>query len=89
MNSFAPASIRLLPILKGVILTAFSQMALAYASLFIHNLYPVWSAPLWPASGAALAAVLLGGPWMLLGVYIQKIYFRIFMFIKWTGIQNV
>ena len=70
MNSFAPASIRLLPILKGVILTAFSQMALAYASLFIHNLYPVWSAPLWPASGAALAAVLLGGPWMLLGVYL-------------------
>ena len=70
MNSFAPSSIRLLPILKGVILTAFSQMALAYASLFIHNLYPVWSAPLWPASGAALAAVLLGGPWMLLGVYL-------------------
>jgi hypothetical protein len=45
-------------------------MALAYVSLFIHNLYPVWSAPLWPASGAALAAVLLGGPWMLLGVYL-------------------
>ncbi len=70
MNSVALSSIRLLPILKGVILTAFSQMALAYVSLFIHNLYPVWSAPLWPASGAALAAVLLGGPWMLLGVYL-------------------
>ena len=70
MNSVALSSIRLLPILKGVILTALSQMALAYVSLFIHNLYPVWSAPLWPASGAALAAVLLGGPWMLLGVYL-------------------
>ena len=70
MNSVALSSIRLLPILKGVILTAFSQMVLAYVSLFIHNLYPVWSAPLWPASGAALAAVLLGGPWMLLGVYL-------------------
>ena len=57
-------------IVKGIILTALSQIALAYVSLFIHNLYPVWSAPLWPASGAALAAVLLGGPWMLLGVYL-------------------
>ena len=51
-------------------MTAFSQMAFAYISLFIHNLYPVWSAPLWPASGAALAAILLGGPWMLIGVYL-------------------
>jgi MASE1/Histidine kinase len=57
-------------VVKGIILTALSQIALAYVSLFIHNLYPVWSAPLWPASGAALAAVLLGGPWMLLGVYL-------------------
>ena len=70
MNSAPPLWDRLPTILKGVILTAFSQMALAYVSLFIHNLYPVWSAPLWPASGAALAAVLLGGPWMLLGVYL-------------------
>ena len=51
-------------------MTAFSQMAFAYISLFIHNLSPVWSAPLWPASGAALAAILLGGPWMLIGVYL-------------------
>ena len=64
------SSIRLSTIIKGVILTAFSQMAFAYISLFIHNLYPVWSAPLWPASGAALAAILLGGPWMLIGVYL-------------------
>ena len=64
------SSNRLPTIIKGVILTAFSQMVFAYISLFIHNLYPVWSAPLWPASGAALAAVLLGGRWMLLGVYL-------------------
>ena len=69
MNNPRPRD-RLPYIVKGIILTAFTQMALAYTSLFIHNLYPVWSAPLWPASGAALAAVLLGGPWMLLGVYL-------------------
>ena len=70
MNSLPVLKIQLPTIVKGIILTALSQIALAYASLFIHNLYPVWSAPLWPASGAALAAVLLGGRWMLLGVYL-------------------
>jgi len=70
MNSLPVLKIQLPTIVKGIILTALSQIALAYVSLFIHNLYPVWSAPLWPASGAALAAVLLGGPWMLLGVYL-------------------
>ena len=70
MNTRPFSSNRLPTIIKGVILTAFSQMAFAYISLFIHNLYPVWSAPLWPASGAALAAILLGGPWMLIGVYL-------------------
>jgi MASE1/Histidine kinase len=70
MNSTPRSRDRLPTILKGVIATALSQLALAYVSLFIHNLYPVWSAPLWPASGAALAAVLLGGPWMLVGVYL-------------------
>ena len=68
MNSAPSSRDRLPTILKGVIATALSQLALAYASLFIHNLYPVWS-----ASGAALAAVLLGGPWMLLGVYLGLI----------------
>jgi hypothetical protein len=70
MNVPPPLSDRLPYIVKGILLTTFTQMALAYVSLFIHNLYPVWSAPLWPASGAALAAVLIGGPWMLLGVYL-------------------
>jgi integral membrane sensor domain MASE1 len=70
MNSPPIFKDQLATIVRGIILTALSQIALAYVSLFIHNLYPVWSAPLWPASGAALAAVLLGGPWMLLGVYL-------------------
>lgn len=60
-------------VFAGIILTAISQILLAYASLYIANYDPVWSAPLWPASGAALAAVLLGGPWMLLGVFLGLI----------------
>ena len=54
----------------GIMATALSQYVLAYASLCIENFYPVWSAPLWPASGAALGATLLGGPSMLIGVYL-------------------
>lgn len=51
-------------------MTAMSQIVLGYFTLFIQSIYPVWSAPFWPASGAALAAVFLGGPRMLLGVYL-------------------
>lgn len=54
----------------GIALTAGSQIFLGYFTLFIQAIYPVWSAPFWPASGAALAALLLGGPRMLLGVYL-------------------
>jgi len=50
--------------------TASAQFVLAYLTLYIQAIYPVWSSPFWPASGAALAACILGGPWMLLGVYI-------------------
>jgi len=85
MDSPSLSSDRLPTILKGVIMTAFSQMALAYLSLFIHNLYPVWSAPLWPASGAALAAVLLGGPWMLVGVYLGLLPCQFFF---WGGVPT-
>ena len=49
---------------------ALSQILLGYFTLFIQAIYPVWSSPFWPASGAALAALLLGGPRMLLGVYL-------------------
>ena len=49
---------------------ALSQILLGYFTLFIQEIYPVWSSPFWPASGAALAALLLGGPRMLLGVYL-------------------
>ena len=54
----------------AIILTAISQIVLGYFTLFIQAIYPVWSAPFWPASGAALAALLIRGPRMLLGVYL-------------------
>lgn len=54
---------------SGQLLAAGSQIVLGYATLFIQAIYPVWSSPFWPASGAALAAVLLGGPRMLFGIY--------------------
>ena len=56
--------------IRGVLLTALAQVLLGYFTLFIQAIYPVWSSPFWPASGAALAAVLLGGPRMLWGVYL-------------------
>ena len=55
---------------SGILITATSQVLLGYFTLFIQAIYPVWSSPFWPASGAALAAVMLGGPRMLLGVYL-------------------
>jgi len=55
---------------SGLLATALSQVFLGYFTLFIQAIYPVWSSPFWPASGAALAAVLLGGPRMLWGVYL-------------------
>lgn len=58
------------PIALGVAITAMGQFVLAYITLSIQSIYPVWSAPFWPASGAALAACILRGPWMLLGIYL-------------------
>ena len=54
----------------GMTITAVSQFCLAYLTLSIQAIYPVWSAPFWPASGAALAACILRGPWMLAGIYV-------------------
>ena len=54
----------------GIAITAATQFCLAYVTLSIQAIYPVWSAPFWPASGAALAACILRGPWMLAGVYL-------------------
>ena len=54
----------------GILLTATSQVLLGYFTLFIQAIYPVWSSPFWPASGAALAALILGGPRMIVGVYL-------------------
>ena len=55
---------------RGILLTAASQILLGYFTLYIQAIYPVWSSPFWPASGAALAAVILGGPRMFLGIYL-------------------
>jgi len=57
----------------GILITGGSQFVLSYLTLYIESVYPAWSAPFWPASGVALAACLLRGPWMLLGVYIGLI----------------
>lgn len=55
---------------SGIVFAALSQVILGYFTLFIQSIYPVWSAPFWPASGAALASLLLGGPRMLIGIYL-------------------
>lgn len=55
---------------QGIFFTAAGQIFLGYFTLFIQSIYPVWSSPFWPASGAALASVLLGGPRMFLGIYL-------------------
>lgn len=65
----APQRSRLNP-MGGILFAAVSQIVLGYFTLYIQSIYPVWSAPFWPASGAALASVLLGGPRMLFGVYL-------------------
>lgn len=61
---------RSLPSVRPILFTALGQIVLGYFTLFIQAIYPVWSSPFWPASGAALAAVMLGGPRMLVGVYL-------------------
>ncbi len=61
---------RISPGVRSLLFTALSQIVLGYFTLFIQAIYPVWSSPFWPASGAALAAVMLGGPRMLLGIYL-------------------
>lgn len=73
-------------VFAGIFFTAISQILLAYASLYISNYNPVWSAPLWPASGAALAAVLLGGPWMLVGVFLGLIPSQLFF---WGSVPTI
>lgn len=74
----APIFPRVSELFVGICFTAFSQIVLAYASLYIANYASVWSVPLWPASGAALAAVLLGGPWMLVGVFLGLLPSQLF-----------
>lgn len=61
---------------KGIVLTAFVQLALAASSQWLHNTSPDWSSSLWLGSGAALGCVLLGGPWMLSGVYLGLVAYH-------------
>lgn len=55
---------------KGLALTTGVQLVLAWLPLFLQSQYGTYAVPFWPASGTALAAVLLGGPWMLVGIYL-------------------
>jgi hypothetical protein len=61
---------------RGVAITAFAQLVLAASSQSLHNVSPQWSSSLWLGSGAALGCVLLGGPWMLLGVYLGLVSYH-------------
>jgi integral membrane sensor domain MASE1 len=69
----------LLANLIGILFTGVSQFVVAYSTILVGMIYPAWSCPFWPASGVALAACILRGPWMLLGVYTGLVlthYFR-------------
>ena len=56
--------------IRGIALTAFAPIVLSGLSQWLHNVSPEWSSSLWLGSGGALGCVLLGGPWMLFGVYL-------------------
>ena len=45
------------------------QFFMGWLPLFLQSQYPTYALPFWPASGTSLAAVLLWGPGMALGVY--------------------
>jgi len=64
---------------KGIAITAFVQIVLSALSQWLHNVSPVWSSSLWLGSGGALGCVLLGGPWMLPGVYLGLVAYHFFI----------
>ena len=64
---------------RGIALTAFVQILLSALSQWLHNVSPEWSASLWLGSGGALGCVLLGGPWMLPGVYLGLVGYHFFI----------
>lgn len=61
---------------QGVFVTTLAQLAMGACSQWLHHVSPHWSSSLWFGSGAALGCVLLGGPWMLLGVYLGLIAYH-------------
>jgi integral membrane sensor domain MASE1 len=58
---------------KGIAWTTAIQFLAACVPSFLESQYGTYAVPFWPASGTALAAVLLGGPWMLVGVYLALV----------------
>lgn len=64
---------------RGIALTAFVQIVLSALSQWLHNVSPEWSSSLWLGSGGALGCVLLGGPWMLPGVYLGLVAYHFFI----------
>jgi len=71
-----PSPPTLFTTVKGIALTALLQLALSATSQWLPNISPDWSSSLWLGSGAALGCVLLGGPWMLLGVYLGLVAYH-------------
>ena len=71
-----PSTPTLFTTVKGIALTALLQLALSGTSQWLHNVSPDWSSSLWLGSGAALGCVLLGGPWMLSGVYLGLVAYH-------------
>ena len=71
-----PSTPTLFTTVKWIALTALLQLALSATSQWLHNVSPDWSSSLWLGSGAALGCVLLGGPWMLLGVYLGLVAYH-------------
>jgi len=71
-----PSKSTFLETARMVALTAFVQLLLGGSSQWLHNVSPQWSSSLWLGSGAALGCVLLGGPWMLVGVYLGLVSYH-------------
>lgn len=57
-------------VLLRIFITAAAMLAAAYASVYWSAKTDAFFSPWWPASGLALAALLVWGPWMLVGLYV-------------------
>ena len=57
----------------GIAWTTGIQFFAACIPSFLESQYGTYAVPFWPASGTALAAMLVGGPWMLVGIFLALI----------------